>query len=104
MICIMQGDAYEIALTLNDEENHAIVDTDVADVEITLGGIRKTYADGDVLYDDGKWLFPVTQEETMKCLPSISGLQVRVKYALGDVVGATIGNVYVTASASNEVL
>ena len=101
---MMRGDAYEIALTLTDEESQAITDADVTDVEIVLGGIRKTYANGDVTFSDGKWIFPISQEETLNGLPSVSGLQVRVKYTLGDVVGATVGNVYVLPSSSNEVL
>lgn len=104
MMQMMRGDAYEIAITLKDEQNHAITDEDVAEVEIALGDLIKTYSSGEVVYDDGKWLFPVTQGETLSAVAAISTLQVRVKYLLGDVVGAKVGNVYLTPSASNEVL
>lgn len=104
MMQMMRGDAYEIALTLKDEQNHAITDEDVAEVEISLGDLTKTFTSGAVIYDDGKWLFPVSQGETLSAVAAINTLQVRVKYALGDVVGAKVGKVYVIPSASNEVL
>lgn len=104
MMQMMRGDSYEIAITLKDEQNHAITDEDVAEVEISLGDLTKTFTSGAVIYDDGKWLFPITQGETLSAVAAINTLQVRVKYLLGDVVGATVGNVYVLPSSSNEVL
>lgn len=104
MMQMMRGDQYEIALTLTDEENQPIVPADVAEVEIALGDLIKTYSSGEVVYDDGKWLFPVTQDETLSTVAAVSTLQVRVKYLLGDVVGARVGNVYILPSSSNEVL
>lgn len=104
MMQIMRGDQYEIALTLTDEQNHAITDEDVAEVEISLGDLVKTYSSGAVIYAEGKWLFPISQGETLSTVAAVNTLQVRVKYLLGDVVGAKVGKVYVTPSCSNEVL
>lgn len=104
MMEMMRGDAYEIALALTDEEGNPITTEEVAEVEISLGDVTKTYTSGDVVYDDGKWLFPLTQDETLFTLAPVSGLQVRVKYLLGDVVGAKVGNVYIISSNSEEVL
>lgn len=104
MLQMMRGDSYEIAITLTDEENQPIAPADVSEVEISLGDIIKTYSSGDVIYDDGKWLFPVTQSETLSAVAAVSTLQVRVKYLHGDVVGARAGNVYIVPSSSNEVL
>lgn len=104
MMQIMRGDQYEIALTLTDEQNHAITDEDVAEVEIALGDLVKTYSSGAVIYAEGKWLFPISQGETLSTVAAVNTLQVRVKYLLGDVVGAKVGKVYVTPSSSNEVL
>lgn len=104
MMQMMRGDSYEIAITLTDEKNTPIVPADVAEVEIALGDLKKTYSSGDVTFDDGKWLFPVTQSETLSTVAAVSTLQVRVKYLLGDVVGARVGNVYILPSTSSEVL
>ena len=104
MLQMMRGDSYEIAITLTDEENQPIAPADVSEVEISLGDIIKTYSSGEVIYDDGKWLFPVAQDETLSTVAAVSTLQVRVKYLLGDVVGAKVGNVYIVPSSSNEVL
>ena len=104
MLQMMRGASYNIAITLTDDENQPITPADVAEVEISLGDLIKTYSSGDVIYDDGKWLFPVTQSETLSTVAAVSTLQVRVKYLLGDVVGAKVGNVYLVPSSSNEVL
>ena len=104
MLQMMRGDSYEIAITLTDEENQPITPADVSEVEIALGDLKKTYTSGDVTYNDGKWLFPVTQDETLSTVAAVSTLQVRVKYLPGDVVGARVGNVYIVPSSSNEVL
>ena len=104
MLQMMRGDSYEIAITLTDEENQPIAPADVSEVEISLGDLKKTYTSGDVAYNDGKWLFPVSQDETLSTVAAVSTLQVRVKYLLGDVVGAKVGNVYIVPSSSNEVL
>lgn len=104
MLQMMRGDSYNIAITLTDDENQPITPADVAEVEIALGDLKKTYTSGDVAYNDGKWLFPVSQDETLSTVAAVSTLQVRVKYLLGDVVGARVGNVYIVPSSSNEVL
>lgn len=103
MMNIMKGDAYEIAITLKDEDENAITPADVLDVEITLGKLSKRLTEDEVHYDDGKWIFPMTQEETFALSP-VAGLQARVKFLTGDVVGGRIGNIYVRPSNSAEVL
>ena len=112
---IMQGDAYNIEITLTDADGTALTDETVETVEVSLGGLTKTYP-GEVTFEPdapsrgapssvttGKWLFPVTQEETA-CMTGMLPFQVRVKFAGGNVVGARLPNVYATASISTEVL
>lgn len=100
---IMQGDAYEVAITLKDDNDTTITSADVADVEITLGNLSKTYTDGAISYDDGEWLFPLSQDESF-ALNAISRLQVRVKNNSGEVIGANVGIVFVKPSQSAKVL
>ena len=110
---IMQGDAYNIEITLTDADDVILTDQMVSAVEISLGGLTKTYP-GDVTYEPetpsrgaaepgGKWLFPVTQEETTRMTGPLP-FQVRVKFPGGDVVGTHLPTVYATASISTEVL
>ena len=103
MLSMMQGDAYDIHLTLIDEDNTPITDADVSKVNITFGGTTKSYPDGAVTYDadEGEWLYPVTQAQTIG-MPPIADLSVRVKFIGGDVEGANIGNVYVIPSEDKE--
>ena len=102
MMQIMRGDAYNVALTLKYDDNTAITPADVSDVEIVLGNLVKRYSSGDIVYDDGEWLFPITQTDTFYDLPPVSALQVRVKTG-NDVVGVRVGTVFVLP-AKGEIL
>ena len=101
MLSMMQGDAYDIHLTLVNEDDTPITDADVSKVNITFGGTTKSYPDGAVSYDDGEWLYPVTQAQTIG-MANVAELSVRVKYNTGDVEGAKIGNVYIIPTADKE--
>lgn len=94
---IMQGDSYNIAITLTDDDGEEITSAD--EVSVTLGKLTKTvtYSEGDAA-----WLFPLSQDETF-ALDFLCGMEVRVKTGT-NVVGASLGNVYVIPSTSTEVL
>ena len=102
---MMQGDAYSLAIEIKDASDKVIATEDVMDVEITIGHLRKTYKGGSVLFENGMWIFPLTQEETFK-FPSTMRVkgQVRVMFKNGVVEGASLGNVCVHESISKEVL
>lgn len=102
MLSMMQGDAYDIRLTLvREDDDSPITDTDVAKVNITFGGTTKSFPNGSVDYDNGEWIYPVTQGQTIG-MANVSELSVRVKFNSGDVEGAIIGNVYIVPSADKE--
>ena len=84
MANIKQGDAYYVPITVT-KDGEALDLSEVELVEFILGNLRKVYP-GDVLYDDGKFLFPVTQEETFVMQNSVA-YDVRVKFNSGVVVG-----------------
>lgn len=103
---MMQGDSYNLEVDIVDSDGVAVTDSDVSDVEITIGFLRKTFANGEVSYskDIGRWLFPITQEESFS-LPTngVKG-QVRVAWKNGGVEGVSLGCVHVHESISKEVL
>ena len=103
---MMQGDSYGIKIEILNSENSIITPDDVSDVEVTIGSVRKTYSSGEVTYnsDIGKWVFPLTQEETFKFPASRVKAQVRVVMKSGDIHGASIGEISVSESISKEVL
>lgn len=103
MTTIMQGDAYSIPVTIKAADGTAIDNTMAETVEVMIGFIRKTYP-GEITFYDGRWLFPLTQEETMKLDEHTKSVQVRVKFVGGDVVGAKCGPISIDDSRSKEVL
>lgn len=98
---MIQGDAYNIELRITSQ-GEALDVEQVEAVEVVLGGLRRVYPD-EVAYSDGKFLFPVTQEETFRLPPSCP-MQVRVKFRGGDVIGSPSQMVNVAASLSKAVL
>ncbi len=100
---IMQGDAYDIPITITDANGEIIADTAVEKVEVMIGWIKKTYP-GELKYSDNHWLFPVTQEDSFKLSGSQQSVQIRVKFPGGAVVGAKCKPVSINSSYSKEVL
>ena len=101
---IMQGDGYSIPVSIKNGTS-ALADTDVLDVEISIGRISKCFSYDEIHYDSSSetWYMPVTQEETLSlCGPM--PMQVRVKFPNGDVVGTSLGRIDVLMSLSREVL
>lgn len=101
---MMQGDSYSLDIEILSADGSVVTDADVSNVEITIGHLRKTYADGLVRYVDGVWKFPMTQEETFKYMPSLVRGQVRVVWKNGEVEGITLDGIRVKESISREVL
>lgn len=71
-------------------------------VEISLLYLQKSYP-GEIGYEDGKFLFPLTQQETFR-LPKLCQMQVRVKFKSGDVIGSEIKQIDVAHALSKAVL
>lgn len=101
---MMQGDSYGLSIEILNADDAAVTPDDVSDVEVAIGYLRKTYASGEVTYADGKWNFPLTQEETFKLPAARVKAQVRVVWANGDVEGTVLDPVNVRESMSKEVL
>ena len=102
---IMQGDAYPLSILLYDRERQQEITPEIAeDVEITIGGITKSYADENVLYNEEHWIYPLTQSETFLWRTGEQLIQGRVKFIGGEVKGLDIGTIMVKESESKEVL
>jgi len=103
MIQIMQGDSYGIPVTVRRDDGQLVDEYCAEAVEIIIGSIRKVYP-GQITFSDGKWIFPLTQEESMQLSAQKQTAQIRVRFTSGDVVGAKSGIVFVDCSKSGEVL
>ena len=101
---MMQGDSYNLAFTVKNNAGAVVTPTDIQDMEITIGHIRKTYKNAQIVYMDGKWLFPLNQEETFGYWPKAVKSQIRILWANGVIEGKPIHGVRISESLSKEVL
>lgn len=101
---MMQGDQYRIPVSLKHEDGSIVTESEVRDVEIFVGSVRKTLDDG-ISYDANEKCFYVylTQKETFR-LGGDVGIQARVLFTSGDVVGVNLGTVNFETSTSKVVL
>ena len=100
----MQGDAHYLGIRIRNNAGSAVTPEDVTDVEITVGALTKRYRAGEILYQDERWFFPMSQEETHEMWPGAVKAQVRVCWANGVVEGKPLYGVRVNESLSKEVL
>lgn len=101
---MMQGDSYCLGIRIENNAGSIVTPEDVQDVEITIGHLSKTYRRCQLSYDDGLWLFPLSQEESFRFLPTAPKSQVRVVWANGIVEGKPLYGVRIDESISKEVL
>jgi hypothetical protein len=98
---MVQGDAYAIDIGITNNGQPLNI-ADISAVEVSLLYLQKNYP-GEVTYSDGKFHFPLTQQETFK-LPKLCKMQVRVKFKSGDVIGSEIKQIDVAHALSKAVL
>ena len=101
---MMQGDSYNLGFTVLNNAKSAVTPDDIQDMEITIGHIRKTYRKSQLVYSNGKWLFPLNQNETFGYWPKATKTQIRILWADGTVEGKNIHGVRINESISKEVL
>ena len=102
---MMKGDAYSLPIQIETDSGIATEES-FAEIEICIGNtVRKTFSSGEITYEKQRAVFlvPLTQEETFR-LHGRARVNVRCKYASGDVVGVDLGVLAVTSSLSKEVI
>jgi len=100
---MLQGDSYKIAFNIKENGIGLTPDT-VDDVEICIGQLQKTYQNGEVTYNSGKWYFPLSQDETFSLFPTEQAAQIRVLFKTGNVKGIALNPINVHESMSKTVL
>lgn len=100
---MMQGDSYDIPFIIKKADGSVVRDVDVLDVEIVLENLKKSVSEGQIRYEDGRWLFPLTQAESFRFTSAVKG-QVRIKWLNGEVEGHKLDRVPLEYSRSKEVL
>lgn len=99
---MMQGDQYNIGVSLLNNAGQPITPTDVEDVEITIGWNSKRYRNGQLLFSDGLWLYPINQKESFEQWPGKAEAQARIKWKNGFVEGQPIQGARFLESRSKE--
>lgn len=90
MASVMQGDAYNIPVTIKSGNGTLITPEIAACVEITVGQFTKRWP-GQVTFDEktGEWQFPVTQKQTFRFAPGAAVVQARVVFQDGSIMGGS---------------
>ena len=95
---MMQGDSFYLPIGLTDEKSETITPAMLDDLEVVVGGIRKTLKSGNIAWDDERKLFlaELTQRDTF-ALRGEEQVIARPKFIGGEVVGVNlvVGNVVV---------
>ena len=101
---MMQGDSYNLGIRILNNAGSPVTPEDVKDVEITIGHLSKTYMNSQLIYNEGLWMFPLSQKDTFRYWPSSVKAQVRVVWANGVVEGKPLYGLRIDESISKEVL
>lgn len=89
MATIIQGEQYAVQIVLTDENNTKITPDNSDDVKVRIGCIELTSSGGGLSYDTDAecWLFPLTQEQTLRLKGA--RVQVQAQYKSGNTVIST---------------
>lgn len=101
---MMQGDSYNLGFTVLNNAGEVVTPNEISDMEITIGHLSKTYRKAELLFKDGRWMFPLSQEETFGYWPKAVKTQIRIMWANGVIEGKDIHGVRINESISKEVL
>lgn len=101
---MMQGDSYNLGFTVLNNAKVPVTPDDIKDMEITIGHLRKTYRNSQIMFHNNRWLFPLSQEETFEYWPKAVKAQCRILWANGIIEGKPIHGVRINESISKEVL
>jgi len=101
---MMQGDACLLGIRILNNAGTVVTPAEVQDVEITIGHLKKKYSAAELSFHSGLWMFPLSQQETLRGMPETPRAQVRVKWDNGVVEGKPLYGVCFGESISREVL
>ena len=101
---MMQGDSYSLGIRVLNNAGNPVTPEDIEDLEITIGHLSKSYLGAQLTFNEGMWMFPLSQKETFGYMPSAPKAQVRVKWANGVIEGKPLYGVRIDESISKEVL
>lgn len=84
---IVQGDAYVLPIVITTGDT-IITDSLATAVRIKIGKYSASWPGGKISYSAGKWLFPLSQEQTQNLSAGKDEYQVQVQFAGGQTIGS----------------
>lgn len=101
---MMQGDSYNVPITVLNNAGNPVTPDEVINVEVVIGRIAKSFLRQELVFLNGKWMFPLSQTETFSIPPGAVKGQIRVKWANGVLEGRPLLGLRMTESESKEEL
>ena len=104
-ITVMQGDQYALVFR-GTQDGEALDTAGVEEIEFVVGPMRKCWPHEVTRDAEGRFLFPLTQEETFHLSSTQQRIQVRVKFygSTPIVIGTASQGVWITEAMSKVVL
>ena len=96
---MQQGDQYTIPITVT-LGSVPVTDQNVVGLKVQFGDVVKEWP-GDITYDDGSFLYPITQEETM-ALGGVAPFQVQINTDNTTILTSDVGTLEVGRSLIME--
>ena len=97
MAIIRKGDAYALPVIIL-ADGTPITDADVAGVRIGLGTITAIWPDGQLRYDSGVWLLPITQAQSYTLPQGDVYYQVQVQMSSGETLSSPHTKIHIDSS------
>lgn len=97
MAIIRKGDAYALPVIIL-ADGTPITETDVSGVRIGLGTITAIWPDGQLRYDSGVWLLPVTQAQSYTLPQGDVYYQVQVQMSSGETLSSPRTKIHIDSS------
>ena len=97
MAIIRKGDAYALPVIIL-AGGTPITDADVAGVRIGLGTITAIWPDGQLRYDSGVWLLPITQAQSYTLPQGDIYYQAQVQMASGETLSSPRAKIHIDSS------
>ena len=86
LFVITRGEQYAVEIVIKNDED-VITPNNCDDVKIKLGNLEKKYSDNEIFYEDGRWLFPLTQEQTLAM--NLKRVNLQAQYKSGSNIFST---------------
>ena len=92
---IYQGDKYLIPISIKNQ-GVSVTPSDIDGIKIQIGRNLKRYPNGELIYQDDKWYFPLTQKESLEFNHNT---KIQVQILIGDeIVGSRVENIDIGSS------